>query len=247
MPKKIKKIIPILITVLVIGVAVSLYYSGTIFPKKNLQSENNELSLKEAKEKVMNFINQNILRGEMTATLLEATEESGLYKIKFSVGNQEFESYLTQDGNLFFPEAIDLRKVKPVAVEESKTIGDFSVSKDEICKENGKPLVYFFGSKGCPHCRWEHPIVEEVVKNFEEEISFHNNMDKQEDMDIFQKYSTGGIPTLVLGCKYYRVGSGESAGKEEERKNLTAILCKITDNKPNEICRGVEDLVKKID
>jgi len=71
-------------------------------------------------------------------------------------------------------------------------------------------------------------------------------MDSQADMDVFRKYSTGGIPTLVLGCKYYRVGSGERAGEEMESKVLTALICKLTENKLVDICNEVQDLISQI-
>jgi len=109
------------------------------------------------------------------------------------------------------------------------------------------PVIYFFGSKDCPHCTWEHPIVEKVAKDFEEYISFHNNMDSDADRDVFSKYSTGGIPTLVFGCKYYRVGSGEGLSEEGESKALTALICKLTENQPLSVCNLVQDLINQID
>lgn len=135
----------------------------------------------------------------------------------------------------------------PTALEEQfpTTIGRFLVTKDEICQENGKPIVYFFGGSFCPHCKWEHPIVEKVAAKFVNEISFHNNMDKQEaDREIWNKYAQinqGGVPFLVLGCKYARVGSGEVAGEIEEEKNLTALICKLTGDQPEKICAEVKD------
>ena len=71
-------------------------------------------------------------------------------------------------------------------------------------------------------------------------------MDANADTDIFGKYSTGGIPTLVFGCKYYRVGSGEGEGEELESKNLTAIICKLTGNQPSSICNLFQDLINQI-
>jgi len=195
------------------------------------------LSSQEAGERVIKYINENILRGRATASLIDTIPENGLYKVKFNVGNQEVESYITLDGKIFFLEGIDLTQTNPPVQETGKEIGNFSVSSDEVCLENGKPIIYFFGSKSCPHCAWEHPLVEEVVKKFGDIIVFHNNMDSNADGDIFQKYSTGGIPTLVLGCKYYRVGSGESVGKEEETKNLTSLICKLTNNQPTAVCQ----------
>jgi thiol-disulfide isomerase/thioredoxin len=134
--------------------------------------------------------------------------------------------------------------------ELASTIGSFSVTKEETCQEEGKPLVYFFGSPSCPHCTWEHPIFEEVVKKFEGLIALHNNMDTENDMEVFQRYSQinqNGIPFIVLGCRYVRVGSGENLGEEEETKALTALICKLTEGKPEKICEGVTDLIEQVE
>jgi len=198
------------------------------------------LSSDEAAEKLLSFVNKNILRGRQTASLMESSEEAGFYKVRFEVEGQEVEWRITRDGRFIFPQIIDLAEVVEPAEETDKEVGNFSVSSDEVCREDGKPIVYFFGSESCPHCRWEHPIMEEVAEKFGDKISFHNNMDTDginADKEVFGKYSTGGIPTIVLGCKYYRVGSGESLGKEEEAGVLTDLICKLTDNKPSELCQ----------
>ena len=73
-------------------------------------------------------------------------------------------------------------------------------------------------------------------------IVFHNNMDTQEDGEVFDEYSAinrGGVPFLVLGCKYARAGSGEQAGEEEEIKALTTIICQLTDGAPKAVCGEV--------
>lgn len=138
-----------------------------------------------------------------------------------------------------------------VVLEElASTIGRFLITEDELCQEDGKPLIYMFGSSGCPHCTWEHPIFEKVTAKFADLISVHDNMDTQNDTDVFQKYSQinqGGIPFLVLGCRYVRVGSGENAGEVEEEKNLTALICKLTGGEPTEVCQEVADLVEQIE
>lgn len=243
--KNLLLIVFIIIGITVIGVIFNLTKKAGL----NIsQKEGEFLSSNEVSEKVINFINQNLLRGATTASLVDILEEKGLYKIKFTIEGQEreIEVYASLDGELFFPEAIDLTELEPVAVETSKTIGNFSVSDDEICKENGKPIVYFFGSEGCGFCRWEHPVVEAVTEKFGEEISFHNNIDSDDDQEVFEKYSTGGIPTLVFGCRYYRVGAGQNDGEEGETKNLTALICKLTGNNPANVCEEVKDLVGRI-
>ena len=240
-----KNLIPIAIIIAGLLIAGAFVY---VNQGKVSEKAPEGLSPQQAAEKAINYINQNLLQGGATASLINVVEENGIYKFRLKIGQNEYDSYVTKNGKLLFIQGIDLEKPRK-KVEEPKgepTIGDFLVSEDEICKEDGKPIVYFFGSKRCPHCAWEHPIVEKVAKNFQGYMSFHNNMDSQADMDVFRKYSTGGIPTLVLGCKYYRVGSGERAGEEMESKVLTALICKLTENKLVDICNEVQDLISQI-
>ncbi len=240
----------LIIIVVIVGV---LIIPGLVVYLMQGKSGEKGLTSEEVGEKVVKYINENFLQGQPQISLISIEKENELYKLKVKSEAEEGDVYATQDGKfLFFQPPLDLEKKLPGAEEqgtggeESLTIGSFSISKDAICKENGKPVVYFFGSKTCPHCAWEHPVMEEVAAKFEGEIVFHNNMDSDKDSDVFQKYSTGGIPTLVLGCKYYRVGSGEQSGEENESKALTALICKLTENKPNEVCSSVQDLINQV-
>jgi len=240
------KTIPIAIIIVGVLIAGAVVYTNYTKCPEGTSTEVQILSSQEASEKMVNFISDNILRGEAAISLIETLEENGLYKVKFKVEEEEVEWRITKDGNLIFPQVIDLAEFEPPAEETGQPIGNFSVSNDEICREDGKPILYFFGSKGCPHCVWEHPIIEEVTAKFGDNINFHNNMNSEDDMDVFQKYSTGGIPTLVLGCKYYRVGAGTQSGEEKETGYLTALICKLTENKPADVCSSVQDLINEI-
>lgn len=244
------KFIPMVILVAV-GVAIgaaTVYSYPQIFNLAQNSSNNNSnqniLSTEAISEKLIKFINEQILQGSSTASITSITEEGDLYKVNLKIEEQEFDTYATKDGKLLFPQVINLDQ--ETAQEQGTTIGDFSISSDDVCQENGKPIVYFFGSSGCPHCTWEHPIIEKVAGSFGDLVSFHSNIDSEADQGVFSKYSTGSIPTLVLGCKYYRVGSGENSGEEEETKILTALICKLTQNQPTEVCSQVQDLINQI-
>ena len=249
------KTIKLLIVAGIIILALILIGVGTVlFKEKNKKQE--VAYFQKIKEKAINYINKNMLAGQATAEITNISKEHDLYKIKLKIQNNEFDSYISKDGNLLFPQVVDLNvskdsKTKDNAKTEEKpndkqtTIGDFIVTENEICKENEKPIVYFFGSSGCSHCVWEKPVVEKALDNFKDFVSFHKNIDSQNDKEVFAKYSDGGIPTLVLGCKYYRVGSGENAGEENEIKNLIALICKLTNNQPSKVCATVKDLIKE--
>jgi len=136
-----------------------------------------------------------------------------------------------------------------------ETVGNFSVTNQEVCTKDGRTLVYFFGATSCTHCTWEKPIIEKVVKKFGDVVDFHENIDNSTDSEVFQKYSDinpGYVPFMILGCKYVRVGSGESLGKDEaeskklEEEALTAIICKLTGSKPDSVCASVKDKVAEV-
>ncbi|MFA5406648.1 MAG: thioredoxin family protein [Candidatus Nanoarchaeia archaeon] len=96
-----------------------------------------------------------------------------------------------------------------------QTIGNFIVTEDDLCvNDNGKPIIYFFGSSSCPHCAWEHPIINNVTALFGDEIEYHDNFNTQDDSEVFANYleiNKGGVPFMIIGCQFVRVGSGESA------------------------------------
>ena len=245
MQKFIKNIVPISIVIAAIIIGGGLIYTQKIGKKE--ASQGSLLSSEQASQKAIDYIDKNLTQGGAQIDLVSASEENGLYKIRLKINEDEFDAYATKNGKLLFIQAFNLDKpLVEETLETESTIGEFVVSENEICKEGEKPIVYFFGTKTCPHCQWEHPVVENVAKKFEGEISFHNNMDSDADKDIFAKYSDGGVPTIVVGCKYFRVGSGESLGETEETKVLTALICKLTENKPTDTCNEVQDLIGQI-
>ena len=249
MDKKIKvKICSGILIALVCGLlgGLAMGYQGVFskplsFLVKTAQGEvsiKDSLTAEQVDEKILGYIREVIgLEASLTAT---TSFQNGVYKLNLKVQDTDLTSYATKDGNLLFPEAITLEEesAEPNGEGEAENSiqGNFLVSEDGICMEDDKPIIYFFGSQGCSYCSWEHPIVQEVTSKFSDYISFHDNMDSEEDMDIFSKYSTGGIPTLVLGCKYYRVGAGIQSGEEQETKDLISLICELTGNQPADVC-----------
>jgi len=205
------------------------------------------LTAEEAANKAIDYLNE-LGYPCILVSVKEFSGDPNLYEVTTSIQGQQIPVYVTKNGRFLFSFIADTSQEIPQQqqAQEVKTIGNFLVSDDPVCTEDGKPIIYFFGSSGCPHCNWEHPIVESVATNFEEYISFHNNMDSNEDEDVFSRYSTGGVPTIVLGCKYYRIGSGESIGEGQESKVLTALICKLTNNQPENVCTDVQDLIAQI-
>ena len=97
----IKFLIPAAIVIAAIIIVQGLY-------NINREKIPGTLSQENAVERAMNFINQVALNGELTATLLEVVEESGLYKISINIEGEEYDSYISKDGKLLFPEGTEI-------------------------------------------------------------------------------------------------------------------------------------------
>lgn len=107
--------------------------------------------------------------------------------------------------------------------------GNFIETGDDVCTEGGKPIVYFFGSEACPHCRWEKPIIRGVIDELEDYVSYHENIDNNEDREILARYSSHGVPFIVIGCRYVQSGAGESIGESREALVLKSLICELVD------------------
>lgn len=143
-----KKLIPIAIIIVGVLIAGAVVYTNYTKCPEGASTKIQILSPQEAGEKAIDFINQNILRGRATASLIEILEENGLYKVKFSIGEQEVESYVTLDGKFLFPEesAVNLEPPKPK-----------EISKKEV------PEVNLFVMAFCPYGNQAEELMIPVV------------------------------------------------------------------------------------
>lgn len=65
----------------------------------------------EAKTKAEKFINENLLQPGSTATISEVSKANGLYKLHLRLpDNSETDAYITKDGQVLFPQAINIEE-----------------------------------------------------------------------------------------------------------------------------------------
>ena len=67
-------------------------------------------SYKVVAQESVDYINKNLLQPGTTAVLQGASKESGVIKITLTINGQSTENYISIDGKLLFPEAIQLSK-----------------------------------------------------------------------------------------------------------------------------------------
>lgn len=66
---------------------------------------NSGMSAEVIAKKSVDYLNGSVLQGQ-TATLVSFGEESGVIKINIKIGDKSYDSYITKDGKLLFPEGL---------------------------------------------------------------------------------------------------------------------------------------------
>ena len=128
------------------------------------------------------------------------------------------------------------------------TIGGFSKVPNAVPENK----MYFFGTTWCPHCGWERPIYQKVAAKFSGSIVSHKieiDVDNNSPhLPVFSHYSPDGyIPLLVIGGKYFRVGSGERLGNETEENILTALMCDVSGSQIPECSeQDIAEIIKNL-
>lgn len=93
---------------LILGAALILVLAGCGQSGQE-QSQGETLSPEKAKTKAKSFIENNLMaQSQSEVQVSEVTEEKGLYKIGVQAGNQNIDSYMTKDGEIFFPRGMDM-------------------------------------------------------------------------------------------------------------------------------------------
>ena len=101
-----------------------------------------ELSSEEASEKALAFVNNNLLQGQSVAQIVDLSEENGAYKMTLSISGQELDTYVSKDGELFFPQALPITSA---AVLGANTASTATIPKTD------KPQVELYVWGYCPY------------------------------------------------------------------------------------------------
>lgn len=101
-----------------------------------------------ASQKALTFIKENMVREGTEVNVNNISEEQGLYKMTIEVKSgsmsQEVETYISKDGRLFFPQAIDID-----AIEQESTTEEVATT-EEVTKSD-KPEAQAFVMSYCPY------------------------------------------------------------------------------------------------
>ncbi|HUT96432.1 MAG TPA: thioredoxin domain-containing protein [Candidatus Paceibacterota bacterium] len=167
-----KFLVPIIIILIVLGIAQVLYSQKGI-------------SSKEAGKIVIDYVNK-VLEGQATAILVgDVVKENGVYKLNLKIGEQDMISYISLDGELIFPSGI--------AITEDTTVnGD---ANSDIPKQD-KTKADLFVMSFCPYGNQAEEIIIPVVNLLGDKV------DIELHYVIYENYQGGGSDYCVAESKY---------------------------------------------
>ena len=114
------------------------------------------LSKEAAKQKADDFIQNNLISGGVAIDIDDIKEENGLYILDVAVTSegvtQNVESYITKDGKLFFPQAIEMDTFKAPQIQQP-VIAEVSEDDDPVKGSDNAPVTIIeFSDFQCPYC-----------------------------------------------------------------------------------------------
>lgn len=125
------------------------------------------LSKEEAVQKTLDFVN--VLQPDLGVTASGSEDVGDLYKIDLAVAGQQFESYMTKDGRLLFPQGFDLLNAPPnVSEAQTAPVVDVSADDDPVKGNADAPVTIIeFSDFQCPFCaRFFSDTLPQIEENY---------------------------------------------------------------------------------
>ena len=128
------------------------------------------ISKGEAKNRALTQINS-LLQGQAVANVLSVEEQGNLYKLEIDINGELMDSYMTKDGSLLFPNAIDLNS--PVLSQPTQTgssvtaAASVEVSADDdpsIGPKDAPVEIIEFSCYQCPYSARGTQTIKQVIE-----------------------------------------------------------------------------------
>jgi len=160
---------------LAILLVISIYTGGFKFSKDSTTGK--VLTKGEASTKALDYVNKYLLTGA-TATLRGVEEDDGMYVLKLNIQDREFDSYITKNGELLFPQGIDMT-INPETPEQQEEVQAAEYPKAET------PNVKMFVMTFCPYGQQAETGLKPAIELLDEKIDFEPHF------VIYSNYASG--------------------------------------------------------
>jgi len=224
------------------GVIILIVIGLVLTSNKNLLGGKKNLSPVEAKTKAEAFIKDYLLRADTKFTVGDAKEyNSGLYEIEIKLEDSEqpIKSYMTKDGNLFIPQAMDINEVTKDSNPDANANAD---NKDQTpakeAPKSDKPKVEIFVMSHCPYGTQIEkgiiPVVEALGAKIDFQLKFvdyamHGKKELDEEMSQYCINKEQGAKLLPYLKCFLKAGESAVCLKETgiDQKKVSACVAGI--------------------
>ena len=158
----------ILVSIAIIGIVIT---GGLIFANSSkgfalpnfFGASDNKIG-----QAAVDYINNNKL-SSTPATLVSVSEASGLVKVKIQIGTSSFDSYVTKDGKLLFPQAYDMspKKTADTTGTNNQANSGSAQTLEEAAaavKKTASPMLEAYVVARCPYGLQMQRAMAEAVK-----------------------------------------------------------------------------------
>jgi hypothetical protein len=180
----------------------------------------------EAKAKVADFINKNLMQPGNEVTVKDIIEENGLYKTTVILKNgQTISSYITKDGTEFFPQVMNIAEIeKQNATKKTADNTGQNAQQKEVPKTD-KPAVELFVMAFCPYGVQAEKAMQPVV----------DLLGKKADIKVRYIVSVSGTDMNAVSSLHGVIEGKEDArqlciAKNYDQKTLWKYILGIDDN-----------------
>ena len=152
-----------------------------------------------AGEKTITFINDYMLQEGQTALLDQVSEVSGMYLVNFTISGTKYSSYVSKDGNMMFPQVVDLNYKEEATAQNS----GYDAPDSET------PTVKFFIMSFCPYGQL---AVKALKPSFD---LLGNSVNFEPHYVIYDNYCGYGVPSEYCteeGLDSYCIADGALCG-----------------------------------
>lgn len=176
--------------------AILLIFSIFTYGFRFSDSDQGEtISLSEAEEKALEYINSELLQAPFVAELEDSEEMDNVFRFTLNIGGQSIDSYMSKDGQFLFPQGFDIIDEKVVVDDstEGSDVMDMTVLIDDDAIKgdiNAPVTIVEFSDYECPFCaKYVEQTMPQIMENYVDTgkvnyvfrdfpLSFHQNAQK---------------------------------------------------------------------
>jgi heme/copper-type cytochrome/quinol oxidase subunit 2 len=124
--------------ILFVLVIVSIFTNGFGLYSKAVPGQ---VTMTEAETKMLDYVNTNLLPAPLVAEVVDHSEESTLYRFTLSVAGELVESYVTKDGQLFFPRGFEMNNNTVIVLDQDPVNTSKPETSVPVTTANGTELT----------------------------------------------------------------------------------------------------------